>query len=119
MENGFYHPTRGYWQTTGNPSQEIRNAYPSGTVEVGLPPVLGHVFDGSAWAAPVIDEAAQEAAALAAEAAEIDAVQNSATFKLLAGALGVDAAAVETSKAALVEERRAARVAARQAARNV
>lgn len=62
-------------------------------------------------------DAETEAEALAAEAQEIDAVQNSATFKLLAGALGVDATALDASKAALVEERRAARIAARIAAR--
>jgi hypothetical protein len=49
METGFYHPTRGYWQTTSAPSQAILDGYPDGTVEVPLKPSAAHEWDGSVW----------------------------------------------------------------------
>ena len=48
-EKGFYHPSRGYWQTTGYPAQEYLDAYPEGTIEVELPPGPDHEFDGQQW----------------------------------------------------------------------
>lgn len=37
-EFGFYHPDRGYWQTTNEPSEEILESYPEGTIEYPLKP---------------------------------------------------------------------------------
>ena len=49
MEKGFYHPERGYWQTTGDVPQKVKAAYPEGTVEVPVQPSPLHTFDGSKW----------------------------------------------------------------------
>lgn len=49
MEFGYFHPDRGYWQTTGEPSQRILDSYPEGTVEVPLKPGPYHEWDGSSW----------------------------------------------------------------------
>lgn len=49
MEHGFYHPARGYWQTTGTPTPEIRAAYPEGTAEVPLRPGADHLWTGEGW----------------------------------------------------------------------
>lgn len=51
MEKGFYHPSMGYWQTTGTPSEETLGKYPSGTVEVPLKPGPNHVFVSGQWVA--------------------------------------------------------------------
>ena len=39
MDLGFFHPDRGYWQTTDDVGHDIVSAYPEGTVEVPLKPV--------------------------------------------------------------------------------
>jgi hypothetical protein len=52
MEQGFYHPTVGYWQTVSEPSAQILAAYPEGTVSVPLMPGPGYTFDGAQWTAP-------------------------------------------------------------------
>ena len=52
MEKGFYHPTRGYWQTNTDPDKTIRDQYPNGTVEVPLIPGSGYEWNGSQWIAP-------------------------------------------------------------------
>jgi hypothetical protein len=49
METGFYHPERGYWQTTGDVPQYILDGYPISTVEVPIKPGLDHEWDGDAW----------------------------------------------------------------------
>ena len=49
MERGFYHPNHGYWQTTSDVSDSIRNGYPSGTEEIPLKPGNLHEWDGSKW----------------------------------------------------------------------
>ena len=49
MEKGFYHPTRGYWQTTGNVPQPVLDTYPSGTIEVAVKPSANHDFDNGKW----------------------------------------------------------------------
>lgn len=49
MEIGFYHPSRGYWQTLGRPSNDIVAGYPEGTVQVPLKPSQDHEWDGSEW----------------------------------------------------------------------
>lgn len=56
MEKGFYHPDRGYWQTTGEPPKHILDGYPDGTVEVPLKPGAGYEFDGKAWIAPPLPD---------------------------------------------------------------
>lgn len=38
IEYGYYHPDRGYWQTTNKPSKVIFDMYPIGTIEVPLRP---------------------------------------------------------------------------------
>ncbi len=48
-EHGFYHPTRGYWQTTDTPGAEILAAYPAGTVEVSIRPSADHQWQNGAW----------------------------------------------------------------------
>lgn len=51
MEKGFFHPSRGYWQTIGTPSEAILATYPEGTVEVPLQPVregYAHEWDAMA-----------------------------------------------------------------------
>ena len=75
MEKGFYHPDRGYWQTTGEPPQSILDGYPSGTVEVPLKPSANHDWNGSEWvpiAPPTPTQAEQEAKRQAAYTAEAD-----------------------------------------------
>jgi len=59
MEHGFYHPDRGYWQTNGTVSQQIRDGYPEGTVELTLKPSMHHTLVEGEWVfvAPVIDPA--------------------------------------------------------------
>ena len=49
MEKGFYHPQRGYWQTTGEVPQRILDGYPEGTIEVPLKPSSLHEWNGSQW----------------------------------------------------------------------
>ncbi len=49
MEIGFYHPERGYWQTTEEPSDNIKAAYPEGTVEVPLKPSAHHTWIDGKW----------------------------------------------------------------------
>lgn len=49
MEKGFYHPSRGYWQTNENPSQEVVDSYPQGTIEVPLRPGPFYDWNGSQW----------------------------------------------------------------------
>ena len=49
MEKGFYHPERGYWQTTGDVPQRILDGYPAGTVEVPLKPAGNFEWNGTEW----------------------------------------------------------------------
>jgi hypothetical protein len=49
MEKAFFHPDRGYWQTNSDPSQDILDAYPEGTVEVPLKPAGWHEWNGMGW----------------------------------------------------------------------
>ncbi|WP_319520185.1 hypothetical protein [uncultured Martelella sp.] len=51
MEKGFYHPTRGYWQTTNEPSDHIRAAYPDDTIEVPVKPGEDFELIDGAWVA--------------------------------------------------------------------
>lgn len=49
MEKGFFHPDRGYWQTNSEPSPEILQTYPAGTIEVPLMPDSKHEWNGARW----------------------------------------------------------------------
>lgn len=49
MERGFYHASRGYWQTISEPDEETLASYPEGTVEVPLKPGADHEWNGSEW----------------------------------------------------------------------
>jgi len=67
MEKGFYHPDRGYWQTTGEVSQRILDGYPDGTVEVQLKPSAIHEWQNGVWVEVLPDPAellAQERASM-------------------------------------------------------
>ena len=50
MEVGFYHPDRGYWQTTGDVPEHILQGYPEGTVEVPIKPGVAYEWAGKVWA---------------------------------------------------------------------
>jgi len=52
MEHGFYHTSKGYWQTNSEVSERIMATYPDGTVEVPLKPSRLHTFNGTEWIAP-------------------------------------------------------------------
>lgn len=49
MERGFFHPDHGYWQTTGNLTEEILATYPPNTVEVALKPGLDYQYLNGGW----------------------------------------------------------------------
>jgi hypothetical protein len=49
MEKGFFHPSRGYWQTTNTPSASVLASYPEGTVEVPLKPGADFEWVNGAW----------------------------------------------------------------------
>jgi len=49
MEHGYFHPDRGYWQTTNEPPQHILDGYPEGTVYVPVKPSGLHEWNGTAW----------------------------------------------------------------------
>ncbi len=49
-EHGFYHASRGYWQTTDAPGEDILAAYPAGTVEVSIRPSADHQWQNGEWA---------------------------------------------------------------------
>ena len=51
-EIGFYHPSWGYWQTAGMPSEALMATYPAGTKQVPLKQGPGYVYDGEQWVAP-------------------------------------------------------------------
>ncbi|WP_319519625.1 hypothetical protein [uncultured Martelella sp.] len=51
MEKGYYHPSRGYWQTTSAPSERIKFNYPDGTVEVPVKPGEDFALIDGAWVA--------------------------------------------------------------------
>lgn len=52
MEHGFYHPDRGYWQTTDDVPPALLAQYPAGTVEVPLKPANGATWNGTVWLPP-------------------------------------------------------------------
>lgn len=50
-EKGYYHPSRGYWQTISVPTPAQIAAFPEGTIEVPLKPAPDKIWNGSAWVA--------------------------------------------------------------------
>jgi hypothetical protein len=62
IEKGFYHPQRGYWQTTGGVSQRVIDGYPEGTIEVPIKPSANHVWQDGAWVEVIPDPAIELAA---------------------------------------------------------
>lgn len=60
MEKGFYHPDRGYWQTTEEPPQDILDGYPEGTIPFELQPSNEHQIIDGQWVhvPPAADELA-------------------------------------------------------------
>ena len=76
MEQGFFHPARGYWQATGQPPADILDGYPAGTVQVPIKPGRGYTLDGGQWQPPAAEEPAQPTRAQLV--AEIDARRDAA-----------------------------------------
>jgi hypothetical protein len=75
MEKGFWHPSRGYWQTTNEPPKHILDGYPKGTIEVPLKPSGDHEWQGGEWVEivpPPPTQAEQEANRQSAYTAEAD-----------------------------------------------
>lgn len=48
-EQGFFHTSIGYWQTTGEPPEDILAAYPEGTYRVPLKPGENFEWIGGKW----------------------------------------------------------------------
>ncbi len=48
-EFGFYHPAVGYWQTTSEPSANILETYPEGTIPYPLKPGAHYVPKDGGW----------------------------------------------------------------------
>ena len=98
MEKGFFHPTRGYWQTTNTPPQSVLDSYPEGTIEVTLKPSATHQWVDGAWAdVPLTTEQVAERLAQARASMVISPLQGILTLgetewgKVLAFRDGVDA----------------------------
>lgn len=49
MEKGYYNHIDGYWQTTGNPPDEILKSYREGTVEIPVKPSADHRYLLGEW----------------------------------------------------------------------
>lgn len=79
-EVGFYHTSRGYWQTTEPPSTDVLAGYPAGTVEVPIKPGDGFIWDGASW----VTDPGYAAALLVAERAGMTASSMQVRLALLA-----------------------------------
>ena len=97
MEKGFYHTSRGYWQTLSEPSDAIRSSYPSGTIEVPIKPSPLHTFDGVKWVEPT--QAELDATAAQAVRAERDMKLSSEVDAIAGNALRWAALDAETQSA--------------------
>ena len=96
MEYGYFHPDRGYWQTTSEPSQQIIDLYPEETVEVPLRQQVNFDWDGTQWI-----EQDPDLPALSAQArAQRDALLTESDWTQVADA-PVDQAAWATYRQAL------------------
>lgn len=49
MSKCYYHPSKGVWQTTSEPSEAILAGYPEGTVEIPFPPGRDYEWNGRTW----------------------------------------------------------------------
>ena len=99
MEHGFLHPERGYWQTSGTPSDALLQTYPAGTVEVPLRPSTDHQWIDGEWSY-VAPAAPSEAELLTAERAGMVVSRFQARAALLqAGLLAQAEAAVASADA--------------------
>lgn len=78
---GFFHPSRGYWQTAGVVPQSILDGYPKDTVEVPVKPSTDHDWDGKQWVELPPDMAAIRAQASAAMLQRIEAFTAQFTAK--------------------------------------
>jgi hypothetical protein len=55
MEKGFYNTAVGYWQAISDPSVDVMENYPAGTIEVPLMPGPGYTFNGTSWIEPSVE----------------------------------------------------------------
>ena len=100
MDKGFYHPQRGYWQTSGEVPQRILDGYPEKTIEVSLKPSAIHEWQNGAWV-EVTPDPAEILAALATQArAQRDALLSQSDWTQVADAT-VDQTAWATYRQAL------------------
>lgn len=49
MEVGFFHPDRGYWQSSEQPPADILLGYPEGTIQVPLKPGPNYEWTELGW----------------------------------------------------------------------
>jgi len=68
MEQGFYHPDRGYWQTTNEPAAHILASYPAGTIIVPLKPGDHYEWIDGEWVhfPPTLDELREQMSTVSA-----------------------------------------------------
>lgn len=79
MEHGFFHPSRGYWQTTGEPPADILATYPEGTQDVPLKPAADHEWIDGVWVhVPPVPVLPTQAQALRQIDADVDAIYTAA-----------------------------------------
>lgn len=77
METGFFHPLKGYWQTTSEPSTEVLETYPEGTISVPLKPSGRFEWINSEWTAiPKTSEELAEEARLQRDLLLVDSDKN-------------------------------------------
>lgn len=93
MEKGFFHTSRGYWQTTNEPPQHILDTFPAGTVEVPLKPGADFEWNGSEWVAVPPDPAQQ----LAAERAAMSATRGQFLIAAVGAGIITEATAEEAA----------------------
>jgi len=79
MEHGFFHPSRGYWQTNSDVPEYILATYPAGTIEVPLKPDANAVWDGQEWQAGEPPQASIEDYSAAVQA-HLDAAAQSRLY---------------------------------------
>lgn len=65
-EHGFYHASRGYWQTIDDPADDVLESYPDGTEEIPLKPGEYFAWEHGAWVEhpPTPDEIREQMAPL-------------------------------------------------------
>lgn len=101
-EHGFYHPSIGYWQTNGEPSGDVLEQYPQGTVEVTICPGAGYAYDGEQWVDVPPPELSFEEKAAAIEA-EFEKKKSTLSARLATTTL-VNGASEDAKRAAIQAE---------------